>query len=470
MKKTGLLIAVALLLCMSESQAEMIIGDINNDGQVNITEAIYALRVSAGFESEESKRYYIMTLGGAGYEVINSSPDIFDVSSDGKIIIGCATASFGSGSYDNLIVKMSEEGNIDWAKTYGTSDNDFYELVKNSVSGGYVSVSSIDSLGQGVIVKKLFDDGTIQWQQTYNVGSFPRPASFIELVDGSLLITGRKKSNIETSKDNCFIMKINSSGLVVWTKDLSTEGYDIVKQIITTGDNGFAIIGQTDGYVNSNNSDVWVIKFDYFGNIQWQKKYGLEGTEDTGQGIIQTTDGKYIVAGYTGSFGSEGSGAWVLKIDLNGNIEWQKSYVGSKASSVIVDTNGGYVIAGTKGGAAWLLKIDDAGNIQWEKTYGSGAAGSVYVKPYLKSGYMMVGTTSSYGAGFFDIWVLKVNKEGELSLNCDLISNTISTVFTTSAVTSNHNPAYSTVDATVSFTSEIMVDITNNMVAEEFCY
>lgn len=121
-------------------------------------------------------------------------------------------------------------------------------------------------------------------------------------------------------------------------------------------------------------SDAWVLKLDSDGNIQWQKTYG--GTsDDQANSIQQTPDGGYIVGGFTSSYWNQYdpyNKAWVLKLDSNGNIEWQKTYGGcnfqGRANSIQQTSDGGYAVAGTTDfgggpGDVWVLKLDSNGNI-----------------------------------------------------------------------------------------------------------
>ena len=144
-----------------------------------------------------------------------------------------------------------------------------------------------------------------------------------------------------------------------------------------TSEGGYIATGSTASF-GSGKLDIWVLRLDVSGNVEWQKTYG--GTEDdVASSIQQTGEGGYIVAGYTSSFGAGKKDVWVLKLDKDGNVEWQKTYGGTEddvASSIQQTGEGGYIVAGytSSFGAGkkdvWVLKLDKDGNVEWQKTYG----------------------------------------------------------------------------------------------------
>jgi len=155
---------------------------------------------------------------------------------------------------------------------------------------------------------------------------------------------------------------------------------------------------------------------------QWAKTYGGTG-DDYAYSIQQTSDGGYIVAGYTGSSGAGLADFWVLKLKSDGTVDWQKTYGGGgydSASSIQQTSDGGYIVAGvtTSFGAGgydfWVLKLDGSGNVQWQKTYGG--TGNDYansIQQTTDGGYIVAGVTTSFGAGG-DFWVLKLDSSGNV--------------------------------------------------------
>jgi hypothetical protein len=168
---------------------------------------------------------------------------------------------------------------------------------------------------------------------------------------------------------------------------------------------------------------LWVVKLDAVGNIVWQKSYG-GAMGDGAASIRQTPDGGYIVAGYTWSFGAGSYDAWLLKLDGVGNVVWQRTY-GTTGLDGIYDVkttpDNGYIVAGSAdwGGSgssdAWVMKLDSAGNIVWQKLYGGSGVDEVEsIEMTADGGYIAAGSTSSFGAGTFDAWVLKLDASGSV--------------------------------------------------------
>jgi hypothetical protein len=177
--------------------------------------------------------------------------------------------------------------------------------------------------------------------------------------------------------------------------------------LIQTSDGGYAIAGLTQSF-GAGDWDVYVVKLDTHGNLQWTKTIGGK-KEDGGLSLIQTSDGGYAIAGYTFSFGAGEADVYVVKLDANGNLQWTKT-IGRPGNeigfSLIQTSDGGYVIAGSTesfgvGGAdVYIVKLDANGNLQWTKTIGGKGwdAGFSLIQTS-DGGYAIGGYTSSFGAG-----------------------------------------------------------------------
>jgi hypothetical protein len=179
--------------------------------------------------------------------------------------------------------------------------------------------------------------------------------------------------------------------------------------------------------------DMWILKLDSQGNIQWQKTYGGWSYDDVGR-VQQTSDGGYILGGFTQSFGFGPQDMLIIKLDSQGNIQWAKTYgvMGGEIGFHIRQTqDGGYIVSGStssfgSGGVDLLvLKLDPNGNIQWAKTYvGAGHEypwGAV-IDQLPDGGYVLVGSTSSFGAGGYDILALKLDSNGDIP-GCGFIAS-----------------------------------------------
>ena len=245
--------------------------------------------------------------------------------------------------------------------------------------------------------------------------------SIQQLENNEYIAVGYKRSLNRRDK-NIWILKFNKDGEKIWDKSVFGMTDDAGHSIQVTGDKNYIVTGYTESK-GQGAGDVWVLKFDKNGERIWEKTFGGSSL-DTGEAVLQTKDKGYIVVGNTESKGAGLSDIWVLKLDKDGNLLWDKTFGGEKpdrAKSIQITEDSGYIIAGTtesKGAGAsdiWVLKLDKHGTLLWDKTYGgeqSETANSILQTK--DKGYIIAGRTSSKGAGKSDIWVMKLNKDGGL--------------------------------------------------------
>jgi hypothetical protein len=216
-------------------------------------------------------------------------------------------------------------------------------------------------------------------------------------------------------------LKLDGSGNVQWQKTYGGTGSEDASAIAPTPDGGYVVAGETWSF-GAGWNDVWVLKLDGLGNVQWQKTYG--GPDwDAAYAIAPTGDGGYVVAGWTDSFGTGGRDVWVLKLDGRGNVQWQKTYGGTDADgarAIAPTSDGGYVVAGWTGsfGAGnrdvWVLKLDGRGNVQWQKAYGRPWGEAEAIAPTEDGGYVVAGWTWFLGDSKWGVWVLKLGADGSI--------------------------------------------------------
>jgi hypothetical protein len=216
-----------------------------------------------------------------------------------------------------------------------------------------------------------------------------------------------------------------------WEKSFVGFVWGYSDSVQQTSDGGYIIAGMIVSFGVSY-PDVYMAKTDPNGNMDWQKKFGGIDS-DAGHSVQQTTDGGYIIAGSTSSFGAGSSDVYLIKTDPNGNKKWQKTFGGSDydtAYSVQQTSDSGYIIAGhagaidsSRGGDFYLIKTDPNGNNQWQKTFGqSNYTDMAYsARQTLNGGYIITGYTRSYGAGRSDVYLIKLCPDGTMSadFNCN---------------------------------------------------
>jgi len=318
--------------------------------------------------------------------------------SDGGYAIAGETESFGAGNYDVYVVKLDAKGNLQWTKTIGGKDFERgYSLIQTS-DGGYAIAGDTRSFGAGeldVYVVKLDANGNLQWTKTIGGPGYDRGESLIQTSDGGYAITGSTRS-FGAGEADVYVIKLDANGNLQWTKTIGGPDFDVGNSLIQTSDGGYAIAGETESF-GAGNYDLYVVKLDANGNLQWTKTIG--GTDvDWGFSLIQTSDGGYVIAGETESFGAGNYDLYVVKLDANGNLQWTKTIGGSDGEigpSLVQTSDGGYAIAGTTGsfGAGeidiYVVKLDKNGN----------ACCAVSQTSRVGSGGTLSSPTSSIGSG-----------------------------------------------------------------------
>ncbi|ACS33471.1 PEGA domain-containing protein [Thermococcus gammatolerans] len=209
---------------------------------------------------------------------------------------------------------------------------------------------------------------------------------------------------------------------VYWVKSYGGSGDEVINDVKVLPDGSIIAVGSTDS-TGAGGKDVLVMKFSPEGEVEWAKTYG-GNKDDYGNAVAIADNGDIIVAGGTSSFGAGKSDVWVLRLDANGNVKWQKTYGGGSndvANAVAVAENGDVIVAGyTESFGAdwkdvWVLRLDGQGNVKWQKTYGGSYWEKAFAVAVADNGDVIVaGYTDSFGAGYYDFWVLRLDENGNV--------------------------------------------------------
>ena len=308
-----------------------------------------------------------------------------------------------------------------WTRSYGGSiEHDVGYTVQQTFDGGYIIIGETESYGEDDIYLIKTDAlGDTIWTKTsfyedrcglWGGGGGPYGQ---QTSDSGYIITGW--TNPAAGFSNLFILKINSLGDTVWTKIYSRDSVNIGQAIRQTSDGGYVITGYTGSEGSGGDIDVWLLKTDSLGDILWTKTYGDADWEE-GFSIQQTLDGGYIITGYKNP-GTGNTDSWLIKTDANGNLLWDKTFGDSGNDygfSVRQTTDGGYIIVGdteVSGEYAWLIKTDANGNKLWDKTFGVTTRGNC-VQQTQDGGYIITGSGQATN-GIFDLWVVKTDSLGD---------------------------------------------------------
>jgi regulation of enolase protein 1 (concanavalin A-like superfamily) len=234
--------------------------------------------------------------------------------------------------------------------------------------------------------------------------------------DGGYIITGNTAS-LGGGFTDVYLARTDVNGDLIWTKTFGGTDNDAGNSVHQTADGGFIIGGTTKSF-GAGLYDIYLIKTNANGDTLWTKTFGGVDWE-LGNSMEQTLDGGYILTGTTLSFGNN---VYLLKIDSIGNILWSKTFggnYGEHGNSVQQTTDGGYIITGTTwslgGYDIYLIKTDPNGDSLWTKTFGgTGGDEAYFVRQTTDGGYIITGYTDSFGAGLFDIYIIKTDLNGNL--------------------------------------------------------
>lgn len=332
-------------------------------------------------------------------------------------------------------------------QTFGGPERDYAVEVIQTADGGFLIAGSTQSYGEADLdmwLVKTNVNGSVEWNRTRHIFGSDWASDLIQTEDGGFLLIGT--SSIQNMLPVLYrgsAWKVFANGTEAWCQtyyyhrsEWFSDEHCFFHSVIQTIDGGFLIAGETtDYYVGGsgpNNMDMWLVKTDINGSLEWNKTYG--SADDSASAVIQTADDGFLLAGTTVDYYyTEGSAIyphngdmWLVKIYTNGSVEWDQAYGGSEydyALEVIQITDGGFLLAGTMNfwtydSDIWLVKTNANGSEEWNQTYGGlnddQASAVIQVAD---GGFLIVGETESYGAGDEDIWLVRTYANGTVKWN-----------------------------------------------------
>lgn len=390
------------------------------------------------------------SLGGSGFEAASKISEL----SDGHFI-SCGISNSkdkdiqsNNGGDDAVIVKISGSGSLIWYKTFGGSGNDYFSDVKECRDKGLIICGSSYS-GDGDLnenkgendfwIVKTDSAGNKIWSKSYGGSRRDYAQSIAVVPDGGYIVLGTsysKDGDVSSNKgfEHFWLLRLDETGNIIWknvyggSRSEGGFGLDVCR------DKGFIMCGfssSNDGDLTSHNgeSDLWLVKVNASGVIEWQKNYG-DVAYESGRSVKECKEGGFIIGGEFYRLNEGTWDYWVIKTDAEGNIIWEKKFGGRGSDwvyGVVQDQDGGFVISGTAGSKdrdiddnkgqhdAWLIKLSNSGIVEWKKSFGGTLAdlGSCVIQS--KSGSILIcGNSNSSdldlqkNQGGFDYWVLKL--------------------------------------------------------------
>ena len=321
-----------------------------------------------------------------------------------------------------LISTLSGQG---WTRTFGGSSIDSGQSVQQTSDGGYIILGytgSYGNVGYNFWLIKTDSEGIEEWNQIFDIGDIDYGLFVQETHDEGYILLGTTFSFL-TDHSDVWLIKTDSQGEEEWNQTFGGSDDDFGNSVQQTTDGGYIIIGYTESYGNGD-LDVWLIKTDSQGNEEWDQTFG-GSQSDYGYSVKQIRDEGYVITGYTRSYEDDGEDdIHLIKTDPQGNELWSQTFGGSEIDygfSVEQTTDDGYVITGSTGSYGnglsdiWLIKTDSQGNEEWNQTFGGSEndTGTSVIQT-TDGGYIIIGNTMSFGNGVVDVWLIKTNSDGTL--------------------------------------------------------
>ena len=266
------------------------------------------------------------------------------------------------------------------------------------------------------------EDGLTLFTKNFGGNLWDYGNSVQQTIDGGYIITGEISSS-ENGSSDIWLIKTDSEGQEEWNQTFDGNDRDYGKSVKQTVDGGYIIIGSTgsDYYY-----DVWLIKTDPKGTEEWNQTFDGDN-KDYGNSVQQTIDGGYIITGEISSSGNGSSDVLLIKTDQQGQEEWIQTFGGSDydiGNSIEQTYDGGYIITGSTrsygngSSDVLLIKTDQQGQEEWIQTFGGGYIDiGNSIKQTSDNGYIITGYTQSYGNGSRDVWLIKTNSQGNEEWN-----------------------------------------------------
>ncbi len=364
-----------------------------------------------------SQLTYQKTISGLGVDYANC---VHNTDDGGSIIVG-RTNSFGAGNDDVYVLKLDSDGNEIWEKTIGSNGLERGESIISTLDGGYLIVGTKVSAGlqEQFYLIKTDSVGNVLWEKTYGGNSIDYGKKVIQLSDSSYVVSGTT-SSYGSGQNDFYIIKVDQLGNLLFTKTIGGSQNELLWDMILTSDNKIVLCGSTISF-GAGNNDGYLVNLDLNGNLNWAKTYGLNFS-DRFFCITETSDNGFVLGGASSSAGAGSDDWWVLKTTSLGIVESSIIYGGSSADQlydIVQNPDNSYSLFGYSlsygpSGNAMLMNTDSNGNMLWTKVYGgtSYSIGLSFIP--INSGFLLTGWT---GISNENMFLIQTNSNGTSGCN-----------------------------------------------------
>ncbi len=332
------------------------------------------IHTSYGTYAWKKLKLYIKT-----YDQIGAIKSLI-LTNDGGLAAAGGMYGIGAGGQEMYALKINDDGSVNWGNAYGYSQQEYAEAISLlSGNAGYVlgGFTASGSGGNGDMdLKKIYNNGSLDWELWLGTSEWDRGYDVMQDASGNLVITG-SVDNTSSHLSDILTVKVNIHGTILWSKTYGGSGHDRSYSIISNDLGQYAMAGYTETNT-AGGADMLLNIIEVTGTVDNSITIG-GGDDDYAYDMVQDSDGNYVVAGYTYSFGAGQSDYYIVKLDAAGNSIWGYAYGGTNyefAREIIETNDHGYAIIGETwsygagGKDFWVLKLDHSGVSEWGLTMG----------------------------------------------------------------------------------------------------
>jgi len=342
----------------------------------------------------------------------------------GDIYVTGATRRGQVGREDAWVMRLTGDGALRWRRHFGTPETEEFRDIVPAPGGGVYVVGHSRAIGAGesdLWLMRLSGSGETLFELSLGGPQNDRVEAMVPVPDGGVVIAGFTASEGAGGRD-IWLLRILPEGEVLWSRTFGGAGHDEAFDLVALGNGGFALTGHVWGGAAAA-YDLAVLRVDAAGETIWQRTLDRARFE-AGTALAALDDGGLVVVGTTSVAGLRDTDLWVLRLDAEGTVRWQRRFGGARGeqpSAVVAASAGGIVVAaetfsmGAGGGDIWLLGLTGAGEIRWEQLFG----GVLWDHPSAliglpDGGLLLGGHTASRGSGLEDGWLLRLTEDGQL--------------------------------------------------------
>ena len=380
---------------------------LNGEGYYKVTSSCATLAEGGEFSSFESATFqvtgyveqaeFLDILGVTGAEVINSVIQ----TCEGEFVAAGYTDSKGAGKKDVYLIKTDGIGDTLWTKTYGDAEQNYANDIVQTDDGGFMMLGEkVAGANRHLYLVKTNKDGVQQWTKTHGFFDDLKGLKLLADPDSGYYI-------LADHINQTLIVRMEDNGDTLWTKSHPGTPADMV----LTADGGYAVLSFTD-QEGAGGTDLMLKKMNSSGMVSWSKTYGGSFDEQA-SAIDKTFEGGYIIAGTTEVTDGNPS-TWVIKTDYMGNKAWDKKFGGEKPTDILQTFALDYVVSlDNPTGPAYLVKLNPSGTQVWRKKIGFGTVGNhLYDVDQTQNGGFIIGGSVVNSTMIPDALILRTNSSG----------------------------------------------------------